>query len=495
MPHTPAQDVLLPDAVLREASYTGEAETTLEGVPVLLDDELQPLDDTMLKEQDAAGMCAAKRRIKELDEERAARVARRRNADNCLQRAMHRIIPYGGILSSAFNLASSTLGAGIVALPAAFQMSGIGMSTLYLLIVAAMVVYSFVLLTIVGERTGLRSYEKLTRLLLGPGADYVLALLMWLLCFGGDVSYVISMLGVIKGFLLNAEGTPAYLKTLSGQRLIASVVWLVFMLPLCLPKEINSLRVFSTIGVLFIVLFVICIVVHASQNGLALGLRDDLVYFQTGNQAIQGLSIFMFAYVNQVNCFEVYGEMYKPSVRRMTISAFLGTVLCFALYFLGGLFGYMDFGPTVTDSVLDKYNPIENKMMGVAYAGIILKICVGYGLHMIPCRDAVYHVIGVDVNTLAWWKNALVCGTLATLSLIGGLFIPRITTVFGLLGSLCGGSIGYVFPALMFMYCGNFNPGSVGWMHFIGAYALLLAGVIAIVFGTTAAIYGEVARS
>ncbi|ESL11522.1 amino acid permease, partial [Trypanosoma rangeli SC58] len=190
---------------------------------------------------------------------RAERVARRRNPENMFMRAMHVVMPYGGILSSAFNLASSTLGAGIVALPAAFQMSGIAMSVLYLLAVAAMVVYSFVLLTIVGERTGLRSYEKVTRQLLGRGADYVLAVLMWLLCFGGDVSYVISMLGIIQGFVNNSVSAPAFLKTLPGNRLLTSIVWLFLMFPLCLPKEINSLRIVSTIAVLFIVLFAICI--------------------------------------------------------------------------------------------------------------------------------------------------------------------------------------------------------------------------------------------
>ncbi|ESL12019.1 amino acid permease [Trypanosoma rangeli SC58] len=432
------------------------------------------------------------RRLRELNEMRAERVARRRNPENMFMRAMHVVMPYGGILSSAFNLASSTLGAGIVALPAAFQMSGIAMSVLYLLAVAAMVVYSFVLLTIVGERTGLRSYEKVTRQLLGRGADYVLAVLMWLLCFGGDVSYVISMLGIIQGFVNNSVSAPAFLKTLPGNRLLTSIVWLFLMFPLCLPKEINSLRIVSTIAVLFIVLFAICIVIHAAQNGLKYGVREDIVYFRTGNQAITGLSIYLFAYVNQVNCYEVYEELYKPSVGRMTKSAIVGTLLCFVLYLVAGVFGYLDFGSKVTDSVLALYDPVADKMMGVAYAGIILKLCVGYALHMIPCRDALYHILNLDVKLMPWWQNSLVCATLAVTSLLAGLFIPRITTVFGLLGSLCGGSIGYVFPALMFMYCGSFNLRSVGWGHFIGAYLLLLIGVVAIVFGTTAAIYAEI---
>ncbi|EAN82344.1 amino acid permease, putative, partial [Trypanosoma cruzi] len=188
---------------------------------------------------------------------------------------------------------------------------------------------------------------------------------------------------------------------------------------------------------------------------------------------------------------EVYEEMYKPSVTRLTKGAGLGVFLCFFLYLCSGLFGYLDFGPALTGSVLKRYNPIEDKMMGVAYAGMVLKLCVGYGLHMIPVREAVYHVLHIDVKTIGWWKNALVCGFMATLSLIGGLFIPSITIVFGLVGGFSGGFIGFIFPALLYMYSGNWTLQSVGYFHYIGTHFLLFVGVIGVVFGTAFAAYGE----
>ncbi|RNF26386.1 putative amino acid permease [Trypanosoma conorhini] len=431
-------------------------------------------------------------RIDSLNQERAERVARRREPDSTLKRLLHRIIPYGGIISSGCNLASSSLGAGILALPYAFNKSGLAMALVYLVVIGILTVYSFTLLGIVGKRTGLRNYEQITKSLMGTGADYFLALNMWLISFGAEVSYVISMGDIIGAFINSSPDAPAYLKTLSGRRLLTSAVWIVLMLPLCLPKEINSLRHISVIGVLLVIFFGICMVIHSARNGLAHGIRDDLVYFQTGNQAIQGLSIFTFAFLCQLNAYEVYGEMYKPSVARFTKSAGLGVFLCFSLYFCSGLFGYLEFGPALTGTVLERYNPIADKMMGVAYAGLILKLCVGYGLHMIPVRDAVYHVIHVDVKTIEWWRNSLVCGSMATLSLIAGLLIPSITIVFGLVGGFSGGFIGFIFPALLYMYSGNWTLQSVGYLHYFGTYLLLLVGVIGVVFGTTFAVYGEI---
>ncbi|EPY23147.1 amino acid transporter aATP11 [Strigomonas culicis] len=438
----------------------------------------------------------AQRRIDDMDQERAEWVARRRTPTNALQKYVNYILPYGGILSSGLNLASSSIGAGIIALPSAFEASGIIMSVIYLVVIAFLTVYSFTLIGIAGQKTGLRNYEQIVRALMGNGADYWLAFCLWLLSFGAEVSYAISLKNVVTQFLDNGAGVPDYLRTIAGQRLITSMIWLVVMLPLCLPKEINSLRYFSFLAILFIIFFVICMIVHASENGLKDGMRSDLVLFQTGNKAIGGLAIFIFAFICQLNALEVYNELYRPSVLRLTLSAGVGVFLCFTLYFIAGFVGYADFGPSVASlSSLQMYNPIENPLMGVSYVGIMLKLCVGYGLHMIPVRDAIYHVVGWEVHTLAWWKHACVCTSMAALSLICGLFIPRINLVFGLVGGFSGGFIGFVYPAFMYMYSGNWTFGSVGWFHYLSTYVLLLVGIIAIVWGTADTIYGAIGSS
>jgi amino acid permease len=265
-----------------------------------------------------------------------------------------------------------------------------------------------------------------------------------------------------------------------------------FMLPLCLPKEINTLRYFSSVAIGFVVYFVIAMVIHSAMHGLQEHPRPKVKAFNTGNTAIGGLSTFLFSFISQLNAMEVAGEMYKFSVMRMTIASTIGVMICFTLYLFAGIFGYLDFGDKVTGSALKMYNPIDDKMMGVGYGGLMLKLCVGYGLHMIPVRDAIYHVFQTDVHHMAWWKNACVCALMASLSMICGLFVPRVKVVFGLVGGFAGGFIGYIYPALMYMYAGNWTFSTVGWFHYFSTYLLLIVGVIGVVWGTAAAIYDEV---
>ncbi|KAK7199234.1 amino acid transporter [Novymonas esmeraldas] len=427
--------------------------------------------------------------------DREDRVWRRRNTTNPVLRALQVIMPYGGILSSAFTIASTTLGGGIISIPAAFQRSGLGMSIIYLVILFVMAVYSFVLLAIVSQKTGLYNWEIIARRLMGRGWDYFVVFVLWVLCFGGKISYMIALKSILTGFLRNSPTASDYIKSESGCRLITSMVWIIVILPMCSLKEINSLRIFSTAAILCVVFFTITCIIHSGQSLSSRGMRKDLVYFQTGNTAIAGLSNLMFAFIAQVNAPEIACEMYKFSVHRVFLSTLLGMTLCAVLYLLTGVFGYLDFGPEVSDSILAVYNPMKDHLMAVSYVGMMIKICVGFAMHMIPSRDCVYYMIGTEAARVPWWKNAIFCSVQAGITLVAGLFIPRISTVFGLLGGFCGGFVGFIFPSLFMMYSGGFCAARVGWGYFLGTYALLLVGVIAVVWGTGAAIYGATLSS
>lgn len=424
--------------------------------------------------------------IRARDEERAARVEARRHPTNPIAKAFSKVCPYGGILASALNLASSSIGAGIISIPHACAVSGMAMGVFYLVLVAFLTVLSYTLLAAAADKTGLRSYASVVRELMGRGADYFLAIVLFLFSFGAEMSYVISLGDVFSAFLVNGNVNDFW-KSLAGRRVVTFLVWLGVMWPLTLPKEINSLRYFSFLAVVLIIFFVIAMVVHCCQSNFK-G-RDDMIVFETGNSAINGLGIFMFAYISQLNAFEIYEEMYKPTVKRLTLASALCTFLCFILYLTAGVFGYLDFGSLVTGSSLKLYDPVHETLMTVAYAVIIFKLCVGYGLHMIPVRECVYYIFKIDVKVFPWWKHALIVTALGASSMVLGLFVSSVSAIFGLVGGLCGGFIGYIFPALMYMYAGNFTLKKEGYIMWFGTYVLLVCGVVGCVFGTCSTIY------
>ncbi|CBZ29115.1 putative amino acid transporter aATP11 [Leishmania mexicana MHOM/GT/2001/U1103] len=419
-----------------------------------------------------------------------------------LRRAIHLlrfyfnvVVPFGGFLATTFNLASATLGAGIISIPSGFNLSGVIMSCVYLILAAAGTIYSMNLLAKVMVKTGLRTYAQSARVLLGRGADYFLAVLIIIQCFGGSVAYIIATSTLLSP-ILNAPSAPAFLKTKQGNRVITSVVWLTFMLPLVFPKKVNSLRYVSTFGVLFIVYFVACMIGHSATHGLPNpSIRSEMRMMRTGNEALEGLGVFLFSLMVQLNAYDIFFEMQHKTVFHFTLYTTIATGTCVLLYVLSGVFGYADFGSKVRDSVLSLYDPIREPYMAVGYIGIVVKICVAFALHMIPFRDALYHFLRWTPEEVPYWKHCLVMAIPATAALLCGLFIPTVNTVLGLLGSFCGGIIGMIMPALFYMYSGDFNLRKVGLLNYVATHLLLVGGVVSVVFGTVTTIYSTSQRS
>lgn len=435
----------------------------------------------------------------EEDTEQNGQPPRRRNVFSrfffTLVRLFNVVVPFGGFLATSFNLASATLGAGIISIPSGFNLSGIVMSCVYLALAATGTVYSMNLLAKVMLKTGLKSYAQSARVLLGRGADIFLAALIVIQCFGGSVAYIIATSTLLKP-ILGVSSAPAYLQTKSGNRLITSMIWLCCMLPLVFPKKVNSLRYVSTFGVLFIVYFVICMIVHSATHGMKdPAIREEMIPVRTGNEALEGLGVFLFSLMVQLNAFDIFFEMRKKTVFHFTLYTTFATGTCVVLYVLSGVFGYADFGDKVRDSVLSLYDPVKEPYMAVGYIGIIVKICVAFALHMIPFRDAIYHFLRWNPEEVPYWRHCLVMAIPATAALLCGLFIPTINTVLGLLGSFCGGIIGMIMPALFYMYAGNFSLREVGWLNYCATYLLMAGGVVSVVFGTVTTIYSTVGSS
>ena len=543
---------------------------------------------------------------------------------------VHKIVPPGGIISGAFNMASASIGAGILGLPAASDSAGLVLAMIYLVIITYLSVFSMYILALAAQSTRIKSFEGMARWLFPSGNyafSYWAAFIRWFHAFAGCVAYIISIGNcldpIFKGALRNHPDNSAikFFSETQGLRVLTVVIWFCVMVPMVVPKHIDSLRYASAVAVTFMVYFVIVVVVHSCRHGLPENRHhvevvgdqenDDKLEFNTvflfrsGNSVIHTVGVFMFAYVCQINCYEIYWD-FRPEIRttkNYTWAAFIGMLLCGTLYVMVCVFGYFDFGSRnlLGKSLLLMFHPLEEADVMIAYVGVLIKLCVAYALLTIAARNSIYYIIGfqhryrnrpdaaaaaaitpasseeelarraaaagptngdagsnddvvkptasgnstagqavaeqdlvdgldddgvscrvpngkqaavpqdvaedvaadgVDkdfedntaedttyVDNIPFWQHLLVVLLLAVASLLCGLFIPNINTVFGFAGSISGGFLAFVFPALFFMYSGNFSLAQVGWFTYLNTYVLLICGVVGIVFGTGGTIY------
>lgn len=471
----------------------------------------EPFDNTAKSPEKSGGDFVAA----DVDEEGFVASKSPVTSNTCLGRLIHRVkevtnrmVPPGGHVSNIFNFASGTLGIGIVSMASGFHGTGICLSAILMSICGALIVFSFYLIGETVERSGYRydSWELAARNLLFRGADYVVSAIMMFFQFGTMTSYVIGVHQLIEPFLKDDSVSP-FLRSPNGRRLLTATVWFFGMFCLCIPRRVASLRYFSIVGVCLVIYFVFAVVARSAVSGLPH--VHEMRLFASGLDAVNGLSLFIFAFLSHGLALRMAREAYtshnarriravgaaaarleKPfsTGRMLAIDSACSVALVGVLYFVVGFFGYAYVGPTIRGSIFQYFDVRSDTMMCVAYIGILLKICVAYALSNQACRLPIYYIARRSVDTVPFWQHFIVTCCVCTLTLILGLFIPDISIVFNLLGSICGGTLAFLLPVYFVCYIGGWTVKNVGLFRIAMSALNLIAGVVAIVFGTAATI-------
>lgn len=405
----------------------------------------------------------------------------------CMERAsnaLSTLVPAGSMAATIFSTAATCLGGGILGLPSAFSCVGAVAGNIWLFVIALVSVYSLRCLAITAERVKKNSYEQLASCLLGRGCTYLVGALRLVQCLGAMIAYVTSIGNLLEP-ILDGANAPDSLMTDPGFRLMQALLWVLFFFPLTLFRDVNNLRYVSTVAIMGMLFFTVCVFAHFCEKGKG----EDIDMFRSGNIAISGVGVFVFTYGCQVNSIEIYYEMKKPSATRFTICATISMIVCASLYVIAGLFGYLEFGNSVGSSILLRYDPIHEPQMLISYIMVFIKLATSYGLFGNACRSAILVSLGMDPKTVSMWKHLLCTVVVGVATLLSGLFIPDVNTVFGFVGGVCGGMLGFILPALFILYAGDFTLKSVGVFTYFAVFLMLIGGVAAVVFSTGATIY------
>jgi amino acid permease len=455
------------------------------------------------------------------------------------------LLPEGGIGASVFNLCSATLGAGVLALPKCGDYSGAFLVSLYVFLSGLASAYAIVVLVMVSSRTALMSYEEMSLKILGSKKwVYLSVLLIALLCFGTAVGYIIAIGDILDPFRTLGHA-PEWLKDDRGRKVMQVGWWCLFFLPASLPKNVNALRFASCIGVFAIAFLILLMTVHLGSNTN----KPAIVAAKGGVNTLFSLPVIMFGYGCQVNTFEIYTEMHDPSVKRMSIAASIAVGVCSAFYILAGVIGYADFGDTVKENILKNFSPTDGSTFdyfaAVAFVGVSVTVTMAFPLCVFPTRDALQFLIwppqddeieadlnegvlnqsqggssaynatnngdgvvvksgGADEDELHLPKagghghstsemterqRVMLVFFICVAILFAGMFIPNITTVFGVIGGVCIGAIGYSIPALFAIRSGHWTVEKVGRVHVVCTWVLFFYGILCATVGTGVSVY------
>ncbi|XP_021904148.1 amino acid transporter AVT6C-like [Carica papaya] len=363
---------------------------------------------------------------------------------------------------AVFNVSTSIIGAGIMSIPATLKVLGVIPAFVLIVIVGCLVDISVEFLmrfTYSGVST---TYSGVMRESFGRLGSVAVQISVMITNLGCLIVYLIIIGDVLCG---NQPEGSVHLGVLQewfgfhwwNSRVFALLFITIFvMLPLVLLRRVESLSCSSAVAVLLAVIFVgitsglaiTALVEGKTKNPRLLPELDNGVSFLNLFTAVP---VIVTAFTFHFNVHPIGSELSKPSDMISVVR--ISLLLCAAIYFTIGLFGYVLFGESIMEDILVNFDQNSDTAVGSLLNDIVR---LSYALHLVLVYPLLNFSLRSNLDEFLFPKRPpLATDTprfvALTVSLLGfsyllAIVVPSIWYLFQFLGSTTAVCLAFIFP-------------------------------------------------
>uniref|UniRef100_A0A6S9BYX4 Amino acid transporter transmembrane domain-containing protein n=2 Tax=Ditylum brightwellii TaxID=49249 RepID=A0A6S9BYX4_9STRA len=368
------------------------------------------------------------------------------------------------IPNEIFNLVKGIVGAGVLSLPAGIAAYGNAPSavipaTILIALIGVISGYGFSLIGRVCSYTGATSYRDAWDKSVGPNSSWIPAASCTFKTSCAILAYSMILADTFQALL-----TTVGFSTITRSQSLFGVTGL-FLLPLCLLKNLSSLAPFSLLGIIGMLYTAVAMAMrylgkayHVPTGGKFLADVPANLQPSFGTTGATGvlqpssfilISMLSTAYMAHFNAPKFYTELKNNTLERynkVVSSSFAISIGIFAL--VAGL-GFLTFGSACSGLILNNYST-KDAVMSFSRVAVAVSIVFSYPLAFVGARDGILDVFNVSQSKRS---NALLNKvTVAILSAITALAlkVKDLSFVLSFAGATLGNALIYVYPALMF---------------------------------------------
>lgn len=365
------------------------------------------------------------------------------------------------------NLVNTSVGAGVLALPAALRIAGLVLGSLMIIALAILSNYSLKLIGRAGSRLPWRqwTYADVGAHYLGPRVGPLLVSLATVLNnFGTCTAYLIIIGDGLVDFVPHSLAHVVLL-----QRASLVVLVMVFVVgPLSMMRSLAALAYlsFASLAVIVVLAFVIVgEAMFSSSIRSSAAFAEPLVLFNWSWRSILALPLITFAFSCHTNLMPIAAEMQfqpdevfasKPKVtgrgftervwRRflMAVNGASATVL--SIYLTVAIAGYVSFRSTTRGNLFTNYGQ-GDALLAIMKVSFLLSITATYPMSCAPTRIAIDRLLFGAAPSSArrhYVETALICIFTTALAIVW----PSVVAVFGLTGATAAMCTTFLIPAL-----------------------------------------------
>ncbi|MCD9646763.1 Amino acid transporter avt6c [Datura stramonium] len=363
------------------------------------------------------------------------------------------------ILRAVFNVSTSIIGAGIMSVPATLKVLGVIPAFVLIVLVALLVDISvdFMLrFTYAGES---KTYAELMKESFGKIGSVAVQISVMITNLGCLIMYLIIIGDVLSGQEKHLGVLQEWfgIHWWNSRNFAILFIVLFVMLPLVLYRRIESLWLSSALAVLLAIVFVvICSVmaITAILKGKTVSPRmlpqmdSETSFFNL----FTAVPVIVTAFTFHFNVHPIGIELGKPAA--MSSAVKISLVLCAAIYFSIGIFGYLLFGDSIMPDILVNFD----KSSGTSAISSMLNdvVRLSYAFHLMLVFPLLNFSLRANIDELVFPKKPFLATdtrrfvslslVLLAFTYVAAICIPSIWYIFQFMGSTSGVCLAFIFP-------------------------------------------------
>ncbi|EEF31939.1 amino acid transporter AVT6E [Ricinus communis] len=400
-----------------------------------------------------------------------------------------------GIYGAVFNLTTSIIGAGIMALPATMKVLGLILGVLLIVLMGILSEVSVEMLVRFSVLCKASSYGEVVQCALGKTAKVLSEICIIVNNAGVMVVYLIIIGDVMSGSLHHMGVFDQWLGhgMWDHRKLVILIVVVVFLAPLCALDKIDSLSLTSAASVALAIVFVVVCFIVAFIKLVEGKIQVPRMTPDFGSKnAILDLlvviPIMTNAYVCHFNVQPIYNELEGRSPQKMNQVGRITTVLCVGVYAATAVSGYLLFGKDTEADILTNFDadlgiPFSSALDYIVRVGYIFHLVLVFPVIHFSLRQTVDAMVFEGSAPLSESRKRSLALTTVLLGLIyfGSTMIPNIWTAFKFTGATTAVSLGFIFPPLVALKLSYRGEGLSHKEKLLSWSMLIMAAVVSIV--------------
>ncbi|KAF8377680.1 hypothetical protein HHK36_031064 [Tetracentron sinense] len=364
---------------------------------------------------------------------------------------------------AVFNLSTTIVGAGVMALPATVKQLGLLPGLIMIVLAACLTESSIEKILRFGRASKAASYSGVAGDAFGCAGRTLLQVCVVVNNLGILVVYMIIIGDVLSGTGSGGIHHSGVVESWFGRHwwttrsfLLLLTTLLVFA-PLVSFKRVDSLRYTSALSVALAVVFVAIMAGVTSVKLINGSIGMPRLLPEVDDQAsfwklFTTVPVLVTAYICHHNIHPIENELKDPAQMKKIVRTSLA--LCTSVYVATSFFGFLLFGDQTLDDVLANFDGD----LGILYGALLNDVVrVSYGIHLMLVFPIVFFSLRLNLDGLlfphaipiAFDSQRFFSVTAALLGVIflGANFVPSIWDVFQFTGATATISVGFIFPA------------------------------------------------